>query len=101
VENNPPYDAGDVEQVKDKRTSTKLLKEKHIEEMKTLLLQRPFRDWVWRTLERTRAFQTHSHLDPHSMAIASGRRDVGLEIIADIEAADIFILSIIKKEQDD
>lgn len=95
------YDAGDVEQVKTKKTKANLKAEQRLEELKALLSQKPFRSWLWRALERTRSFQTFGHLDPHNMAIASGRRDVGLEIIADIEAAQIDILGIMKKERDD
>jgi hypothetical protein len=96
-----PYDAGDPEQVKEKKTKHKLKSEQHLEELKELLSKRQFRSYIWRTLERTKAFHTFSHLDPQPMAIASGKRDIGLEIIADIEAAQIDILGIMKKEKDD
>lgn len=82
------YDTSDPVQVKEKKTKAQLKKEQELEELKVLLIQKPFRDWVWRLLEYAKMFNTTANLDPHSMAIASGKRDVGLRIFGEILEAD-------------
>ena len=81
-------DVGDIESVKEtKNKITKAQEERNIK-IKFLLSQPVFREWLWELLEVTKIYNTTSHLDPHGMAIASGKRDVGLWVLKDILKAD-------------
>ena len=82
------YDTSDAVQVKENKTKAQLKRLEELDDLKTLCTQKPFRDWVWKLLEYAKVFNTSANLDPHSMAIASGKRDVGLKIFGDILAAD-------------
>lgn len=65
-----------------------LEKQKQREEFKDLLKDYKARHWIWRLLAFCGVFNTMSHTDPHMMSILSGKRDVGLWILAEVFEAD-------------
>lgn len=55
--------------------------------MSLLLATRPGRRYIWGLLESCGIFRTSYSTDPNGMAFAEGRRDVGLRVLADVNAA--------------
>ncbi len=80
-------DVGDVAQVKDKRSKAEKLRDREIRGMQ-IFLENPDNQWfVWRMLENCNMWSSMSRANPHDMAILSGKRDVGLWLIGEIEEA--------------
>lgn len=82
------YDAGDEKQVKSRKTKAELERERQLEELRTILSTEGGRYFLWRVLAVTGIFHSNSDPDTVRMAIKSGRRDVGLEIMHEIIQAD-------------
>ena len=82
------YDAGDEEQVKTRKTRAQLAKETEIEELRKLMKNKRARRLVWELLEYCTVFHSFGEMEPHQMAIASGRRDAGLWLLDRILAVD-------------
>jgi len=68
------------------------------EELKLLLKNKKFRKWVWHVLEKCGIFDSMSYAIPQQMAILSGKRDIGLFIIDEIERANEGILGSMQTE---
>lgn len=86
-------DVGDEQQVSSKRISKKATEQFKLEELQQLLSQRPFRDWLWELLTFCRIYDSGFHSDPHFMAFQSGKREVGLRVLAEISKANPKIYS--------
>lgn len=95
------YDTSDPEIVKERKSKAQSKREEELERLKELLGNKHFRKWLWKLLDYAKVFHTSANLDPHSMAIASGKRDVGLRIFGDILAADPNAYSLMITEKDD
>jgi hypothetical protein len=95
------YDAGDELAVKQKKTKAQLRQEREQEEVRALLQVPGNRYFLWKLLSRCKLFDTSSHLDAHAMAIHSGRRDVGIELLKEITEASPDILYTMKMEAND
>jgi len=78
------FDAGDEEQVKERKNRAQLDHEREVEELRKLMSTRTARSLVWRILEQCQVFRTFGELDPHRMAMASGKRDVGLWLLEQV-----------------
>lgn len=94
------YDAGDEPQVRERKTKAQLKKEAKLANLERFLQDKAFRDWVWELISYTKVFNTHAHLEPHEMAIAAGRRDVGLKIFGDVLEADPKAYAIMTEENE-
>ena len=81
-------DIGEVKYVKNTKKKYQLIKERDDEELRNLL-DNPAACWfMWRLLKECGLFQTSSVHDPHKMAIASGRRDIGLWLLDKVNEVD-------------
>lgn len=79
-----PYDASDVEQVREKRLSAKEL-QRQLDAMTVALMDtRQGRAWMWNLLTATKVFQSSFSNRALEMAFAEGQRNVGLLLMADI-----------------
>ena len=72
--------------------------ERQREEFRKLLQFPGNRYWLWRLLSRCHIFHTISDLDPHMMAVKSGKRDVGLEVLNEIFDVEPKIFTLIQQE---
>ena len=81
-------DVGDVSQVKKRRTKAKIRRDREKEEIKQILATPFGRRFLWRVLRECGLWKTFSYDGAHDMAIKSGRRDIGLWLIKEIDEAD-------------
>ena len=86
--NSNEQDVGEKKQVQHRKTKAKLLAERELEELRWLLNHPGGRWFLWRLLEKCGLYETLSVYDPHTMAIKSGQRDIGLWVIGEIERAN-------------
>lgn len=79
-----PYDASDPRHVQDRRKRQRLLDRRADAAFAQLMSGADGRLWTWRVLGACGVF--HSSWDPHGgrMSFNEGRRDVGLQLLADI-----------------
>ena len=80
-------DHGDQTQVKKRKTKAQLEKERCQEELRQLLSHKANRYFLWRLLSECGLYRSTS-VDPHSMAIMSGKRDIGIWLITEMFNAD-------------
>lgn len=78
-------DVGSSEQVKKGKKKHQLKREQEVEDIKKLLESSWGRYFVWRILQECDMFKTLSGYDPHEMYRRSGKRDVGLWIVKELE----------------
>ena len=83
-----PTDVGDVAQVKKGMSKQKLKRLNELEEIKQLLSTSFGKGFLWRVLSECYLFKSISHQDVTRMNQLSGRRDFGLWLINEINAAD-------------
>jgi hypothetical protein len=78
------YDASDARQVQARRRRARLLERRADDAFAQLMASADGRLWVWRRLAACGVF--HSSWDAHAgrMSFNEGRRDVGLQLLADI-----------------
>lgn len=81
-------DVGDAPQVRRRRTKAKIKRDGELAEMRQLLDTVVGRKFLWRLLSHCGVWHTMSHHREMAMAIQSGRRDIGLWLIEEVEAAD-------------
>ena len=81
-------DVGDAPQVKKRRTKAKIKRDNELEEIKQLLAIPFGRRFLWRLLGECGVWHTMSQHTELRMAIQSGRRDIGLWLIKEIDEAD-------------
>lgn len=79
---------GEEIDVKEQEKKFKLARLKEKEELSKLLNSAGGRWFLWRLLQKCGLYSTTSHLDPHRMAIESGKRDVGLWVIEQVNEVD-------------
>ena len=79
---------GDENAVLDREKQLELLKETEEQELLNLINTAGGRWFLWRLLQQCGLYSSTSHLDPQRMAIASGKRDVGLWVIEKINEVD-------------
>lgn len=82
------YDTGDEEVVGQKKKKFQLRADQEREELAKLFASPGAPAFFWRLLSECQMFHTTSRGDPHSMAIASGRRDVGLWLLSKLLEAN-------------
>jgi hypothetical protein len=76
----------------------KLDREKEVEELKRLLSFPANRYFFWRLLGYCNYFSSVSRDNPHDMAIASGRRDVGVWLMKELFEADPKAFTLMQRE---
>ncbi len=81
-------DVGDAPQVKRRRSKQKIKREGELEEIRQILNTSFGRRFLWRFLSECGLFHTMSHHSKLGMAIGSGKRDMGLWLISEINIAD-------------
>ncbi len=82
-----PVNTGDEVQVKDKRSKVQKLRDREIRGIQ-IFLENPDNQWfIWRILEKCNMWSSMSREAPHDMAILSGKRDIGLWLLEEIEEA--------------
>lgn len=91
-------DVGDKKSVKNRRTKTNFDDKRLTNGLRLALENRDSRYFLWRFLCHTGLYHTSSHLDPHGMAIASGKRDMGLWLIEQLFTADPNSYTILRAE---
>ena len=91
-------DVGDASKVKESKTKAELEYERNTEELRVILGTKGGRYFIWRLLSMFRVFQSVSDTDPIAMALNSGRRDAGAEILAAILEVDPNILGKMQQE---
>ena len=87
MSDDAPVDVGDEKQVDKKKKKYELVRERELEEIRQLLYVSWGRGFLSRMLSEAKVFHSISHHDTHSMATLSGRRDLGLWVISEVEAA--------------
>jgi len=83
-----PQDVGDAKQVKHRRTKVKIRRDNELEEVRQLLRTPYGRKFLWRVISECGVFKTLSYDEELGMAIKSGRRDIGLWLLREIDEAD-------------
>ena len=81
-------DVGDVKQVRKRKKKHELIRDQELEDIRVLLKLPSGRRFLWNLLSKCKIFETISNHDSLRMAIASGNRDIGLSLIAEINEAD-------------
>jgi hypothetical protein len=76
----------------------KLIRAEQVADFKWLMGQRRGRRIVWRLLERAGVFRTSFNPEALAMAFAEGRKNSGLEILADIHALVPELYPVMVKE---
>ena len=94
-------DTDDDVQVKKRRTKAQLVREQQIEDLRVLLSLPGNREFLWRLFEECGMFRSLSSLSPEAMQLASGRRDVGLWLRAELNEADPRACINIEREAQD
>jgi hypothetical protein len=79
-----PYDAGDAKQVAERGRKTRREQAEHDTMLKGIMESTPGRRWIWRLLTKCNVFSTSFHENSRVTAFLEGKRDIGLNIIADI-----------------
>ena len=92
------YDAGEQSSVDRKKRKYQLAREQAVEELRDILSTPAGLYFAWRMLEKAHLFSSVSHPEPQTMAILSGRRDVGLEILEELFEADSNVLNKMRLE---
>lgn len=82
-----PYDAGDPQQVRERRRQGRLREREEGSAVQALLSSREGRDWMHSLLEQCHVFTTSFSSDPLQMAFSEGERNIGLQLIAVIMRA--------------
>ena len=81
-------DVGDEKKVKKKKNKQQLVRERELEEIRQVISTAFGRRFLWRILIKCGMFQTLSGYTELSMAIKSGKRDMGLWLVNEINEAD-------------
>jgi hypothetical protein len=81
-------DVGDEKQVQSKQNKFKLIRETQLADLHYLITTPQGCRVLWRILEAGKLLATISDRDSHYMAIASGKRDLALWLLAEIDEAD-------------
>ncbi len=77
----------DEVQVKDGRSKAEKLRDRELRGMQ-IFLDNPDNQWfIWRMLEKCNMWSSMSRETPHDMAILSGKRDIGIWLLEEIEEA--------------
>lgn len=84
----PGFDVGDAKKVKKRKKKHQLVRERELEEIKQLLSTSYGRRFLWRVLTQCGMFKTLSVHTEHEMSIQSGKRDMGLWLVNEINDAD-------------
>lgn len=82
------YDTGDEVEVGRRKKKHELRAEQEREELSKLFASPGAPAFFWRLLSECQMFHSISRGDPHDMAIASGRRDVGLWLFSELLQAN-------------
>ena len=82
------YDAGDEDNVKQAEQKQRHQRNRKRDGLARTLRSKDGREWLWSVLSKGGMYSSLSCPDPAQMAILSGRRDLALEILIDITAAD-------------
>ena len=90
--------SGNDQEVTKRKTKAQLERERQLEELRVLLSSSGGRYFMWRILSKCRVFDTLSVHDPHTMAIYSGMRDIGLWLLSEIEETDKDFFTSMYKE---
>ncbi len=81
-------DVSETGQVGHRKTKAALLAQREQEELQKIIDTPGGRWFLWRLLTECGLFHTLSGHEPHKMAIMSGRRDVGLWVLDQINSVD-------------
>jgi hypothetical protein len=92
-------DVGEKSIVRKRKKAAKLLLLQEIEETRRLLETPGGRWFLWRLLEECGVYRTFGVQDSHSMAMLSGRRDIGLWIIGKVFEANPNGYRLLMEEQ--
>ena len=86
-------DVGDEAQVRPRKRKLEWEREQELQDIRDLCDSSPNLVFLWRLLAACGMFRSSSWKDPMDMAIASGKRDIGLWLIAELEEAspDIYV----------
>jgi len=82
------HNAADPKQVRFAKEQEKRRADQEAAAMRAVLATEAGRRAIWTRLEKCGVFRSSWDLDPHTVYFNEGRRQVGLELIADIAAAD-------------
>lgn len=69
-----------------------------VEAFKNILNDYKVRKWLWELLEYCKIFESISYSDSHHIAIASGRKDIGLWVLSKIFEANPEAFTLMQKE---
>jgi hypothetical protein len=82
------YDAGDEGRVEFLKERSEIERERQLEELRVILETSGGRNLLWRVLSWCGVYNSTSATDPIYMAILSGKRDIGLQLLVDIMESD-------------
>ena len=80
--------AADEEQVKEASRKSKSLRERELDDVRSILAIPEGRRFIWRYLTECHMFESSLSSDPLAMAAMEGERNIGLKLHADILATD-------------
>jgi hypothetical protein len=83
-----PVDVGDEPQVRTRKKKVDIRRERELHDIRENLKTTSGRGFLWRLLSECGIFQSTSYADETPMAIKSGRRDIGIWMLSEIEQAD-------------
>lgn len=93
-----PYNAGDEEQVKEKKTKIQLKRETELEHLRQICTDKRVRDFIWRMLEWCAPY-TQSFTGNSETFFKEGKRKIGTELIRELDSADVKIYNLMRIEQ--
>jgi hypothetical protein len=82
-----PYDAGDPQQVRERRRQGREREREEGSAVQALLSSREGRDWMYALLEQCHTFHSSFSTDPLQMAFNEGERNIGIKLMAVIMRA--------------
>lgn len=94
------YDASDPKKVKAARKKEKFIDKTYLNDMKYILSLKQGRRLIWKYMENAGIFRT-SFTGNSTTFFNEGRRDIGLQILADVMAADPDKYILMSKESEE
>lgn len=98
------FDSFDEEQDIERQNKISIERERQLEEIKQVMSTAGGRYLMWRILGWCGVYHSTSSTDTTLMAILSGKRDIGLELILELMRTDVKLYNLMNiegKERDD
>lgn len=92
-----PINLGDESQVKERTQKVKSVRERELDDLKSILATKPGRRFIWRMLSECKLFAV-SEVPNASIYMLEGKRTIGKSLFADVWDADEDAYKLMRKE---